>query len=119
MTGNEITLTCFPSSALLPGGNDSTDIDMRGKELATRCWNEDEDFLAKAKIAEWLGGPCVLHDTVPGRMLIYFSGHISKSASRHYIDFFANPGYTCEGETFKTARNKSAQAPVSFAIATG
>ena len=32
------------------------DIDVRGKELATRCWVEDEEFLPKDKIAEWLGG---------------------------------------------------------------
>ena len=32
------------------------DIDNRGKELASRCWSEDEEFLPKDKIAEWLGG---------------------------------------------------------------
>jgi hypothetical protein len=31
-------------------------MDARGKDLALRCWNEDEEFLAKDKIAEWLGG---------------------------------------------------------------
>ena len=37
-------------------GDDSEDMETRGKELASRCWNENEDFLAKEKIAEWLGG---------------------------------------------------------------
>jgi len=37
-------------------GDDSEDVETRGKELASRCWNENEDFLAKEKIAEWLGG---------------------------------------------------------------
>lgn len=32
------------------------DLETRGKELATRCWNDNEDFLPKEKIAEWLGG---------------------------------------------------------------
>ena len=64
-----------------------TDVDMRGKELATRCWNEDEDFLGKEKIADWLG-QYVLHDMIPGRMLVYFSGHIDKLALRYYVDFF-------------------------------
>jgi len=31
-------------------------MDTRGKELAARCWGEDEEFLAREKIAEWLGG---------------------------------------------------------------
>ena len=34
---------------------ESGDIDARGKDLAFRCWQEDEDFLSKDKIAEWLG----------------------------------------------------------------
>ena len=32
------------------------DIDSNAKSLAARCWAEDEEFLAKEKIAEWLGG---------------------------------------------------------------
>jgi PH and SEC7 domain-containing protein len=35
---------------------DTADLQDRGKELALRCWQEDEDFLGKEKIAEWLGG---------------------------------------------------------------
>lgn len=32
------------------------ELEAKAKELATQAWNEDEEFLAKEKIAEWLGG---------------------------------------------------------------
>ncbi|KAI0645547.1 hypothetical protein C8Q79DRAFT_1010490 [Trametes meyenii] len=51
---------------------DSADLDNRGKELASRCWAEDEEFLPKDKIAEWLGG----------------QSRINKAALRHYMNFF-------------------------------
>lgn len=35
---------------------DSLDLESRGKDAATKCWREDDDFLTKEKIAEWLGG---------------------------------------------------------------
>jgi len=35
------------------------DPEEHGKELAARCYHEDDGFLAKDKIAEWLGGQCV------------------------------------------------------------
>jgi hypothetical protein len=35
---------------------DDMDNEDRGKDLAAKCYAEDEDFLAKEKIAEWLGG---------------------------------------------------------------
>ena len=46
---------------MLLGGSDTgpgeePDIDSKAKSLAVRCWTEDEEFLAKEKIAEWLGG---------------------------------------------------------------
>jgi hypothetical protein len=34
---------------------DDTELEAKGKELAQKCWDEDEEFLAKEKIAEWLG----------------------------------------------------------------
>jgi PH and SEC7 domain-containing protein len=46
----------FASSQSFTGAEGSVDIELRGKELAARCWAEDEEFLAKEKIAEWLGG---------------------------------------------------------------
>ncbi|GAW00510.1 sec7-like domain belongs to guanine nucleotide exchange factors [Lentinula edodes] len=54
------------------GGDESPDMEVRGQELASRCWNEDEEFLGKEKIAEWLGG----------------IGRINKSALQHYISNF-------------------------------
>jgi len=51
-------------------GEDTEDMETRGKELASRCWNDNDDFLAKEKIAEWLGGqydflfPFIFHVTL-------------------------------------------------------
>ncbi|KAG8754708.1 hypothetical protein FRC12_011107 [Ceratobasidium sp. 428] len=53
-------------------GGASMDIEGRGQSLAARCWQEDENFLAKEKIAEWLGG-------LPA---------INKVALRYYMDYF-------------------------------
>lgn len=47
------------------GGEDTPDTDVRGQELAARCWNEDEEFLGKEKIAEWLGGKYVVFASLP------------------------------------------------------
>ncbi len=44
----------FPSDTL--GPTDPEVIETRGKESARRAWEEDEGFLAKERIAEWLGG---------------------------------------------------------------
>ncbi|CCM05711.1 uncharacterized protein FIBRA_07943 [Fibroporia radiculosa] len=55
-----------------PMKSETADLLVRGKELASRCWVEDEDFLAKDKIAEWLGG----------------QGLINKTALRFYMDYF-------------------------------
>ena len=38
------------------GPGEEPDINSKAKSLAARCWAEDEEFLAKEKIAEWLGG---------------------------------------------------------------
>jgi hypothetical protein len=47
------------STPIISGGEDLGDLETRGKELAARCWDENEEFLAKDKIAEWLGGQYV------------------------------------------------------------
>jgi PH/SEC7 domain-containing protein len=46
------------STPIITGLDDGAeeDLETRAKALAARCWNEEEDFLAKEKIAEWLGG---------------------------------------------------------------
>ena len=54
LTGEETSTSRVPSSAA--SREESVDIETRGKDLATKCWTEDEEFLAKEKIAEWLGG---------------------------------------------------------------
>lgn len=38
------------------GPTDPEEVEARGKECAKRAWAEDEEFLAKERIAEWLGG---------------------------------------------------------------
>ena len=38
------------------GSIDPEELEARGKECARRAWEEDEEFLAKERIAEWLGG---------------------------------------------------------------
>ena len=48
----------LPSDSL--GLTDSEVIETRGKECARRAWEEDEGFLTKERIAEWLGGVYVL-----------------------------------------------------------
>ncbi|KAL6310459.1 hypothetical protein BKA93DRAFT_820881 [Sparassis latifolia] len=68
LTNNGFARQSHPSTK----AEDSADLEARGKELASRCWAEDEDFLAKDKIAEWLGG----------------LGLINRIALRHYMDFF-------------------------------
>lgn len=44
----------LPSDGLRP--SEPEEVEGRGKECARRVWEEDEEFLAKEKIAEWLGG---------------------------------------------------------------
>lgn len=51
LTTNELALSRYASR-----NDDSGDLEVRGKDLASRCFAEDEEFLAKEKIAEWLGG---------------------------------------------------------------
>jgi PH and SEC7 domain-containing protein len=59
----------LPSDSL--GPTDPEDVEVRGKECAKRAWDEDEGFLAKEKIAEWLGGTYVL---------VHLSGMINTSS---------------------------------------
>ncbi len=61
---------------------DSADLDARGKELAKRCWAEDEDFLPKDKIAEWLGGQWVLC-VCPARLLLTVAVGASSTRRRY------------------------------------
>jgi hypothetical protein len=50
---DSVQLVISPTS---PGGEESGDLETRGKELASRCWDDNNDFLPKEKVAEWIGG---------------------------------------------------------------
>jgi hypothetical protein len=63
-------------------------MDTRGRDFATRCWKEDEEFLGKEKIAEWLGSECVCLSFPFGFRSRVCSKPINKAALRHYINFF-------------------------------
>ncbi|KAG8710541.1 hypothetical protein FRC11_004407, partial [Ceratobasidium sp. 423] len=67
----------------------SIDIEGRGQGLAARCWQEDETFLVKEKIAEWLGGTAA----------------INKVTLRHYMDYFDFGGMRLDG-AFRHLCNK-------------
>ena len=57
LSTNDLVITKFSTSRSPSTKNEETgDLRARGKELALRCWEEDEEFMAKDKIAEWLGG---------------------------------------------------------------
>ena len=43
-------------SVMSAGLEELGDLEARGKEMASRCWNGDEDFLPKEKVAEWISG---------------------------------------------------------------
>ncbi|KZT29200.1 hypothetical protein NEOLEDRAFT_1167197 [Neolentinus lepideus HHB14362 ss-1] len=67
------SLSRYPSTDRSPArGDDVVDVETRGQDLAAKCWAEDEEFLHKEKIAEWLGG----------------HGRINKIALHHYMDNF-------------------------------
>ncbi|KII92375.1 hypothetical protein PLICRDRAFT_695749 [Plicaturopsis crispa FD-325 SS-3] len=72
LTTKDLTLSPFPSSHSPARGEDKVDIQTRGRELASRCWAEDEEFLAKEKIAEWLGS----------------QGRLNSVALHYYMDYF-------------------------------
>ena len=56
---HDLALRRFASNRSPSKAEETADLAVRGKELASRCWSEDEEFLAKDKIAEWLGGQFV------------------------------------------------------------
>ncbi|KAI0043650.1 hypothetical protein FA95DRAFT_1609196 [Auriscalpium vulgare] len=74
LTSSGHGLRRFPSENLTI--DDPAEIEAKGKDLATRCWDEDETFLAKEKIAEYLGGV----------------GRVNKVALRFYMDRFDYTG---------------------------
>ncbi|EMD37830.1 CsMn39, partial [Gelatoporia subvermispora B] len=90
LTTHDLLVTRFNANRSSPGrGEETADLEARGKELASRCWAEDEEFLAKDKIAEWLGGMLVF-SSMSGRNRCkpLCRSLINKTALRHYMDFF-------------------------------
>ncbi|CAE7084045.1 unnamed protein product [Rhizoctonia solani] len=56
----------------------SMDIEGRGQGLAARCWQGDETFLVKEKIAEWLGGTAAINKVT----LRYYMGYFDFTGMR-------------------------------------
>lgn len=61
LTTNSLVLPRFASNPSFSHKEkeEAQDPEERGKALAARCYQEDDGFLAKDKIAEWLGGQYV------------------------------------------------------------
>ncbi|KAI6121579.1 hypothetical protein F5141DRAFT_1186775 [Pisolithus sp. B1] len=73
LTTNDLIINRYASNPAFSKKEDETpDLEERGKELAARCYREDEEFLARDKIAEWLGG----------------NGRINKIALHYYMDYY-------------------------------
>lgn len=73
LTMNDLIINRYASNpAFSKKEDENSDPEERGKELAARCYREDEEFLAKDKIAEWLGG----------------NGRINKIALHYYMDYY-------------------------------
>jgi PH/SEC7 domain-containing protein len=52
---SEHSLSRWASSQSLLRADDTQDVDAKGLARALQCYHEDEEFLSKEKIAEWLG----------------------------------------------------------------
>lgn len=72
LTTADLVINRFASNPSFSISEEIADAEERGKELAARCFQEDEEFLAKDKIAEWLGG----------------HGQMNKVAVRYYMDYY-------------------------------
>ena len=90
LTTNDLVLTRFASNPTFSHKDkgEMQDPEEHGKELAARCYQEDEGFLAKDKIAEWLGGKCVYPCCFSRNRSSLDSGSINKITLRYYIDYF-------------------------------
>ena len=60
LSQQDLSSTNLPFRRLPSDGLSPEEVEARGKECARRAWEEDEEFLAKERIAEWLGGMYVL-----------------------------------------------------------
>ncbi|KAG8907445.1 hypothetical protein FRB99_004240 [Tulasnella sp. 403] len=64
--------TVTSSSPIRSASSNGEDVPSRAKGLAEKCWKDDESFLPREKIAEWLGG----------------TGVVNKLAVTHYMENF-------------------------------
>ena len=69
------------SSAPSREDSNAPDVQNRGREFAKKCWIEDEEFLAREKIAEWLGGQYVIFTSI---VFISFIRQCSLPFSQRY-----------------------------------
>lgn len=60
LSQQDLSSTNLPFRRLPSDGLSPEELETRGKECARRAWEEDEEFLAKERIAEWLGGTYAL-----------------------------------------------------------
>ncbi|KAG5219584.1 PH and SEC7 domain-containing protein [Salix suchowensis] len=75
---NDLTLTRFASATVSPTRDDDSEtLEARARDLANKCWAEDEEFLAKEKIAEWLGGR-VVHAVTYSLLLLNTDLHVAE-----------------------------------------
>jgi PH/SEC7 domain-containing protein len=56
---SEHSLSRWASSQSLIRTEEAEDLETKGMARALQCYTEDEEFLPRDKIAEWLGGQCV------------------------------------------------------------
>jgi hypothetical protein len=56
LSQQDLSSTNLPFRRLPSDGLSPEELEARGKECARRAWEEDEEFLVKERIAEWLGG---------------------------------------------------------------
>ncbi|KZS98411.1 hypothetical protein SISNIDRAFT_404603 [Sistotremastrum niveocremeum HHB9708] len=69
--GRELGTTRLSNNISDPGISDD-DLEERARDFATKCWTQDESFLPREKMAQWLGGV----------------DRINRLALRHYMNYF-------------------------------
>jgi hypothetical protein len=80
----------------------AVDVEALAQERARQCWVEDDEFLPKDKIAEWLGG----------------HGALNGVALRYYIDRFDFQGLRLD-QAFRCVGTHGASGAATDAAAAG
>ena len=84
LSQQDLSSTNLPFRRLPSDGLSPEDVEARGKECARRAWEEDEEFLAKERIAEWLGGMYgfnIFDKVVVADTFIQWSGEQGRAAA--------------------------------------